>query len=225
MYKVYKLTFSSGKIYIGQTARPIRIRMIEHRCIAKTSQLPVYCAWRDQGEPIAEVLAEYETQQESHFAEKAAISLLDTLHPQGYNVSRGGKQPDVQWTDEMRDAAANRSKRRWEARKAEGWTMSESHRQRLKERVFSAETRAKMSAAAKGKPKAPRSAEVNAKIAERTKAAWSNPEITAKRTASIRAAWTPEKKAEMAAKAAELWKNPEIRAKRLEAMRKAKTDK
>ena len=90
-------------------------------------------------------------------------------------------------------------------------------------RVFSVESRAKMSAAAKGKPKAPRSDETKAKLSTNAKAAWEDKDAAATRVAAIRAAWTPEKKAAMAAKAAELWKDPAIRARRLEAMRKEKS--
>lgn len=275
MHYLYKLTFSSGKCYIGQTVRKMISRITQHRQSARTgSMLPVHCAWRLYGEPSVEVIGEFEAPDQLHAAEIAAIKDHNTLSPFGYNLGHGGesvpsKNPEVakkisakakgrkhsdmsiaaigkgsrrnwenpeyrekvfiavkaSWTPEARLARSEKSKAFWAKRKAEGWTMPQSHKDNLAKRVISDESKAKMSASAKGKPKSPRTTETKAKISGNTKAAWLDQEAAAKRTASIRAAWTPEKKAEMAAKAAELWKNPEIRAKRLEAMRKAKTDK
>lgn len=222
MYTLYKLIFSDGKLYIGQTARAMRTRMTEHRYHSRASKNQVYVAWRDQGEPDFEIISQHETEGEAHAAEKSAIRDLDTLYPAGYNVSRGGKQPDVQWTDEMRNSASARSKQRWEKRKEDGWVMPESQRVKLVGRVFSVEARAKMSAASKGKPKAERSAETKAKLSASAKAMWSDHDRAKARSLLIRSSWTNEKRAKLSEKAAELWKNQEIRAKRLDAMRKSK---
>jgi hypothetical protein len=127
------------------------------------------------------------------------------------------------WTPEMRAKRSEQAKAFWAKRKADGWVMPQSHKDNLSKKIVSQETKLKMSAAAKGKPKAPRSDETKAKLSTNAKAAWEDKDAAAIRVASIRAAWTPEKKAAMAAKAAELWKDPAIRAKRLEAMRKEKS--
>ena len=273
MYKVYKLTFSSGKSYIGQTSRKMITRITQHRQSARTgSLLAVHCAWRMYGEPVVEVLAEADSQEALHAAEIEAISRFKTMVPFGYNLSIGGdtapsKNAEVaakisqkaigrkvgddvkimlsqkskanwgnveyrekvilaakaSWTPEMRAERSRKSKAFWEMRRSDGWACLDSTREKLKGRVFSVESRAKMSAAAKGKPKAPRSDETKAKLSTNAKAAWEDKDAAATRVAAIRAAWTPEKKAAMAAKAAELWKDPAIRAKRLEAMRKEKS--
>ena len=93
------------------------------------------------------------------------------------------------WDDpEQRKAHGDKIKAAWARRKAEGWAMPEETKAKLRGKVFSEETRAKMSAAAKARVRGPRSAETCAKISENTKKAWQNPELTARRVAAIRAA-------------------------------------
>jgi len=203
MYILYKLVFASGKAYIGQTARSMHLRLLQHkRSVKADSQLPVHCAWRKHGEPSVSILAEFETHEELHAAEKAAILAADTLSPNGYNVSFGGetspsKSPEVaakiaaaatgrkyddvspwadaakelwkddeyrkkvsqglkaSWTDEKRSAHSALLKAAWEKRKAAGYAMSEETKQKLASYERTPEMRAKMSAAAKGRKKAP----------------------------------------------------------------------
>lgn len=91
MYTLYKLVFASGKAYIGQTVRSMKVRLAAHRTTVRHgSLLPVHCAWRKHGDPKVLVVAEFETHEELHAAEKAAIIAVGTLAPQGYNVSYGG---------------------------------------------------------------------------------------------------------------------------------------
>lgn len=98
---LYKLTFSSGKSYIGQTVRALPIRIIAHRTCAKNgSQLAVHAAWRKYGEPEVSVLAEFTNHEDLHAAEIAAIADYGTISPNGYNISVGGdtapsKNPSV----------------------------------------------------------------------------------------------------------------------------------
>jgi len=195
----------------------------------------VHCAWRKHGEPVCTVLAEFDSQDDLHAAEIAAISEFGTMSPDGYNVSIGGDtapsiNPEVAakisarakgrkykdtsswvesttemwkdesyrkkvsiglkaaWSDEMRKSAGERLKARWERRKAEGWVMPEATKKKLREKNFSAETRAKMSDAAKGKPKAPRTDKTRKKLSESTAASWANPEIKKRRSEAIREA-------------------------------------
>lgn len=133
-------------------------------------------------------------------------------------VSEGLKKS---WTDEKREAASKRSLARWEKRTAEGWTMPESQKQRMKSKVVSSESRAKMSASAKSRARTPFSDETKAKLSEATKDAWANRD-NSKRVESIKAAWDDETRAAMAEKAKNTWKDPEIRAKRIAAMNAAK---
>lgn len=204
---IYKLTFASGKSYIGQTVRSLKRRLNQHRRAALElgSELAVHHAWRKYGEPIAEVLADaVESEDKLHELERAFIESLGTLSPHGYNLTVGGdfapsRMPEVarkigekskgrevtaatrakvgaasreHWqdpqyrekvsaglraavTDEHRQAAAKRSDALWAKRKAEGWTMPEAQREKLRNKVVSDETRARMSEAAKrrGAPK------------------------------------------------------------------------
>jgi len=92
------------------------------------------------------------------------------------------------WTDDKRKARSEISKRIWADRKAAGWVMPEATKEKLRGKNFSAETRAKMSDAAKGKPKAPRTDKTRKKLSESTAASWANPEIKKRRSEAIREA-------------------------------------
>lgn len=270
MFKLYKLTFSSNKSYIGQTTRKMQTRLLQHANSARTgSMLAVHCAWRMYGEPVVELIGDYSSQEELHAAEISAIVSHKTLSPHGYNIGFGGetapsKNPEVAakisakgkgrkysdtssfsaavkakwllpeyrekmtkslkaaWTPEMREARSKKAKEFWDKRRAAGWQMPQSQKDKLAARVISKEWRANMSIAAKGKPKAARSDVTRKKISENTKEFWSNKQNSENRACSIKSAWTPEKRAAMAAKAAATWRNPEVRAKRLAAMNQSK---
>lgn len=233
---LYKLVFASGKAYIGQTTRTMNKRITQHKWTAKKgSQLPVHCAWRKYGDPEISVIAEFDTQDELHAAEKAAIIALGTLSPQGYNVAYGGetapsKNPEVAakigakqlgrrfadtsawsdalkklwqnadyrkkissglkaaWTDERRAERSEQTKRAWQERKASGYTMSETTKQKLAEYERTPEARANMSAAQKARKHTLRNDETKQKIACKTASSWQNPEVRAKRLASMQLA-------------------------------------
>jgi len=88
---LYKLEFSSGKSYIGQTIRKLETRIKQHRAAAnRGSMLPVHCAWRLYGDPNAYVIGEFKSKEELNSAEVLAIKEENTLSPDGYNVSIGG---------------------------------------------------------------------------------------------------------------------------------------
>jgi hypothetical protein len=236
MHILYKLVFASGKAYIGQTARNMNIRIAQHkRSVKSGSQLPVHCAWRKYGEPEITVVAEFDTQDELHAAEKAAIIAVGTLAPQGYNVAYGGdtapsKNPEVAakiadkatgrkysdvsswvdastrrwkdadyrkkvsdglkatWTDEKRAERSEQSKRVWQERKASGYAMPETTKQKLAAYERTPETRAKMSESAKARKREPRDDETKQKIAGKTASSWQNPEVRAKRLAAMQMA-------------------------------------
>lgn len=101
MHALYKLTFKSGKSYIGQTVRKMQTRLTQHRAAAnRGSLLPVHCAWRSHGEPDLQVIGLYESHEDLHQAEIEAIASHNTLAPNGYNLGHGGetapsKNPDV----------------------------------------------------------------------------------------------------------------------------------
>lgn len=236
MYIIYKLLFASGKAYIGQTVRTMNTRIAQHkRSVRSGSLLPAHCAWRKYGEPAITVVAEFDTQEELHAAEKEAIIALGTLAPQGYNVAYGGetapsKNPDVaakiaakatgrkfldttawsdatsklwqndeyrlkvsdglkaSWNDQRKSDTSSRIKAMWEKRKQESWTASEETRKKFSDRIFSEETRAKMSVSAKARKRLPRDDSTKQKIAGKTASSWQDPVIRAKRLASMRLA-------------------------------------
>lgn len=239
MHILYKLTFASGKSYIGQTVRTMNTRIAQHRRSALNggSLLPVHCAWRSHGAPSIEIIGEFPTHDDLHKAEIEAILSQKTLAPYGYNVCLGGetapsKSPSVaakisakangrkasaevvavisanskkhwgsdeyrekvssglkaSWTDEMRKAAGERSKARWDKRRTDGWVMPESQKQKLSQCVVTEETRLKMSAASKGKKKAPRTMETRNKLAGTASSSWKDPEVRAIRLAGMKAA-------------------------------------
>lgn len=246
MFTLYKLRFSNGKVYIGQTTRALKLRVSQHRQAMRAgSDLPVHCAWRVLGEPVVSALSTHEGQEQLHAAEIAAIFAFSSIVPGGYNLGFGGEtapsktpavaakiaekargrshSPEVllriaetskaHWADpeyrakvteavrasmtpELHARLSDRSKADAVKRKAAGWTMPKGAMHGNFGRAFSEETRAKMSAAAKGKPKAPRSPETRAKFSANAAASWADPEIRARRSAAIKAAKAKKKEPE-----------------------------
>lgn len=91
MFTLYKLTFSTNKIYIGQTNRNLHLRILQHRrSVRSKSKYPVHLAWAKHGEPTLEVIGNYETQEELDKAEIKAIRKHDCISPNGYNLAIGG---------------------------------------------------------------------------------------------------------------------------------------
>ncbi len=92
MSVVYKLTFASGKAYIGITKHKYpRARFREHACSVKSgSTKAVHCAWRKYGTPTFAILSVLPTEQICA-AEQAAIREHGTLSPGGYNLTTGGE--------------------------------------------------------------------------------------------------------------------------------------
>lgn len=101
MYYLYQLTFSNGKVYIGQTVRSMNVRIAQHRTAAnRGSNLPVHNAWRKYGEPSVFVLLECDCIEQLHQAEIDMIRDCGSLVPNGYNLGLGGetapsKTPEV----------------------------------------------------------------------------------------------------------------------------------
>lgn len=126
------------------------------------------------------------------------------------------------WTEERRQAIRERSIAMWAERKASGWEMSEEHREKLRQKVVTKESRIKMSASAKARVRVSRGEDTRKKLSDSTKAFWANEENKAARSQEIKNAWDDEARAKMGNKARESWKDPEIRSKRLAAIKAAK---
>lgn len=253
---IYKLDFSSGKSYIGQTVRTLRTRIMQHRqAVMAGSLLPVHCAWRTHGEPVVLVLHENDSVPVLHDLERLEIAQHGTIAQGGYNVSCGGdtapsKSPEVaakiaekakgrnvsektkahlrevmklRWQDpeyrqkvsdglaasqrpELSELRSERMRQRWVEKKLSGWTMPESTKQKIRGKVISEESRAKMSESAKkrgmsaevwrksilaqkGVKRGPYSQERKDKAAAGIKAAWQDPEKRERLMAARKAAW------------------------------------
>lgn len=255
MRTLYKLTFTSGKSYIGQTKRKMKTRLNQHRCSAINSKsfLAVHCAWRKYGDPVCLILGEFDSDDELHEAEILAIKEHNTLSPFGYNLSLGGdtspsSNPDVaakiaakakgrkikdvsnisaaskrawesteyrekvlagvksSWSEEKRLIRSEKMKEIWKKRKSSGWVMPEVTKDKLRGKIFSSETREKMSVSAKkrgmsedvrlagvmsvkGKKIGPYDKERVRKAAAGVKAAWQDPEKRARMTEARKQAW------------------------------------
>ena len=76
------------------------------------------------------------------------------------------------WTPEARAARSALSKAFWAKRKAEGWVVPESTREKMRKKVISEETRAKMSESARKRKREPVSEATRQKHSERMKQLW-----------------------------------------------------
>jgi len=236
---LYKLTFSNGKIYIGQTVRSMNIRTSQHMTAVKAnSLLPVHCAWRKHGAPDIEVIGEYANQDDLHAAEISTIAAMNTLAPNGYNIALGGgtapsKSPSV---------AAKI------AEKAMGRKHSTPRQQGIAEKLWeNPEYREKVSAGLKAgwtdERRITTAAKFKAMWAKRKADGWVMPLETKKKLADLpvsdeakakmsaaakgrkRGPMSETTKAAIAEKTRQKWQDPEHSSRRLEAIREAKARK
>lgn len=236
MHILYKLVFASGKAYIGQTARNMSTRIAQHkRSVKSGSQLPVHCAWRKYGNPEITVVAEFETQDELHAAEKAAIIAVGTLAPQGYNVAYGGdtapsKNPDV--AAKIAEKATGRKYSdvsSWVVASTKRWK-DDDYRKKVTESLKAAwtdEMRAERSVQIKETWKKPKTAGYVMSDETKQKLSYSRSEETrAKMSAAAKARKRSLRddstKQKIAGKTASSWQDPVVRAKRLASMQMAR---
>lgn len=89
IYKIYKLTFPDGMIYIGMTKQSIRWRLYAGYRHNK-NMMTAIAKWGKQNIQ-KEILADNLTIEEADFAEIYYIQQYDSTNPKiGYNISRGG---------------------------------------------------------------------------------------------------------------------------------------
>jgi hypothetical protein len=243
MHTLYKLKFSSGKCYIGQTTRTLKIRISQHRqsAVHGDSQLPVHCAWRKYGEPEIEVIGEHGSDEELHQAEILAITEHCSLAPSGYNVSFGGdtapsKSPSVaakisekakgrKHSEIVKAGLSDSLKERWKSEEYRSnvsaglkATWDDERRKATSERMKAFWDKRKsegweMSEAHKGKLK-------GRKFSEETRRKMSESAIGKKK--AQRSAETCGKISKNTSKS---WKDPEVMARRSEAISKALKEK
>jgi len=194
MSYIYILHFPNGKRYVGQTIRSVGKRMERHWADVRAgNNLPVHNAMRKYGENFGMecVLPIKGEQLYLDSVEDQAITALDTLVPNGYNIRKGGSRGAHSEETKAKISAANRGRVRSEESRAKmaasrkgkpawnrgkpGTMIGRYHSEETKAKISAAcrgrirlpcteETKAKMSTAKKGKPGKPRTKETRAKM-------------------------------------------------------------
>ena len=189
---IYRATSPSGKHYIGQTVRLMKYRRHAHEePTGKRVCRALYAAICKYGKDKMrwEVIASAWDAAGLNYAETALIHQHNSLAPNGYNLTTGGDS-----RKESEEVRRNKSLARL------GY-------------VPSAETRAKIGAANKGKKRTP-------ETCARTKAALARPDVIAKLVAKRRANWhnNHARKAAHIATMKTYWADPARRAARRAGM-------
>lgn len=133
---------ASGKSYVGQTTQRLSKRIAQHR----VSQFPLGHAMRKYGNDsfLVTVLDRCSSRAGLDAAERAWIADVGTVAPGGYNIKGGGLSAPHSESTKAKIRAAKLGKDLSHAAHA-------AQKEYLNTRVFSAETRAKLGAAAKGR--------------------------------------------------------------------------
>ncbi len=205
--RIYCITNSAnGKRYVGQTIQSIETRWRQHcslqgKCRAIESAIKKYGSDAFSIEEIA--LAE--SIEELDRLEQKWIARLNTVAPNGYNLSGGGEGAGVMNESTKAIIRAN--------------AMRPEHLARFEEMRSKPEVRAKMAEELKARWSDP---DFKKKAGAAISASLNNPDVKARRNAAlVLAASKPENKAKLAAAMAEVRARPEVNAKRAESMRKA----
>ena len=149
MGQIYLLTFPNGKGYVGQTRQTTGKRLAQHRRDLKKRISALYNAWRHYGEPHCLVLGEIPDAQ-LDTQEIAAIALLGTQRPNGYNIAAGGSSAEMADETRRKIGDANRGRR-------EKPEVTARRAALLRGRKHTPETIAKRAAAGTGKKRSPES--------------------------------------------------------------------
>lgn len=105
---IYKLTFSNGKVYIGQ-AKSFKHRMRRHIANSISNKSRLYNAWRKHGEPSKEILI-YCSAEDVGFYEILIIAGYRACEKEfGYNTTSGGEQNPMSIPEVAAKALTSRS--------------------------------------------------------------------------------------------------------------------
>lgn len=165
---VYRLTNRlNGMSYVGITTRGLKRRLADHRRqAAKNPRWVLHRAIQKNGMGAfdAEMLEETADIDALNAAEKRWIAQLGTLHPNGYNLTSGGRGAcGFKQSESQRKATGERSRgkvasaetRAKQSEAKRGWSPSSEMREAVRRaqtgRKRSAETCAKIGAAQKGR--------------------------------------------------------------------------
>jgi len=146
---VYLITSKdTGRVYVGQTVRPLHKRMYRHWEHARRGRMhPLYAAIRKYGESSfsVRVLEVVTTQEELDSAERKWVLYFNSVHPEGYNLRGGGRGRGEISKDTLQRMSESHK----------GFVVKEDTKEKIraamKVRFFSPEHRARISAAKKGK--------------------------------------------------------------------------
>jgi len=218
---VYLLTAPSGKRYVGQ-AHDIKERIGHYRRGKCKNQRALHAAITKYGWEsfsVSVIAHGIQTQSALDATERAFIALLGTLSPGGYNLKQGGcgGGKHCAETKAMLAAISTGRKQSPEARAKlsaalRGKPRSPEHRAAHAAAMRSPEVRAKISAAGRGKKRGAFSAEHRAKLSAASRNP--SPETRAKMSAAQRGKkHSPETRAKISAATKGRKKSTQTRAK------------
>jgi len=202
---LYLITSPTGKQYVGITTLTVNRRMTGHKTGARLgSPYPLHAAIRKYGfdKMVVETLHPSRDLEELHALEIATIARLNTMVPNGYNLTAGGEGTIGHVvSDEHRLVISERLSKKWKdpefaaackARSVEQGRLSMSDPEHL----------AKIEAGQKAYWTEEARAERAKATGERQKIAWADPEYRAKHSARLVAMnKDPEKRAAVSAAA------------------------
>lgn len=220
MYVLYKITCSeNGKVYVGYTSKTAEERFQAHLLNARwKKKTALYDAIRCYGADAfaVKMLLECESHAEACEHEIRLIKELNSILPSGYNMTHGGD--GVPLTLEQREAANAKKRGVCSPKQLEA-------NLRRKGQKASEETRAKLSAARKGRKQSPEQIAKRVETFQKTRKAkiaagiiapkapvvrvkkprvWSAEDRARERERALRQ-WTPEAKQAAKQRAAKQW--------------------
>lgn len=204
--KIYCIRNSvNGKCYIGQCTRSVELRWKEHKLLNGKCRA-IENAIRKYGADVfsIEEIASAESQSELDTLERFWIAKLNTVSPNGYNLSGGGNGAGKMHaeTKVIMSALANRPE----------------HLRRLAQMQNRPDVKAKQKASKIERWSVPAN---KVRYGAAIKFALNRPDVKVKRSASLRAAWAkPENHEKLLARLV-LTQTDEAKAKRSASLRKA----
>jgi group I intron endonuclease len=99
---IYKITSPSGKAYVGQTIRSLKIRMQQHKSKYSECTLLKRAIDKYGDEMKYEIIEDNIPQEQLDEREIYWIKELNSLAPSGYNLTTGG-QFSKEYTQELKD--------------------------------------------------------------------------------------------------------------------------
>ena len=125
--EIYKITnIVNGKVYVGQTVRPLDMRWKEHLSHIKFYDFPLYRAIKKHGVKnfVVEGIDRAENREDLDAKERHWISVLQTMCPRGYNAISGPPGKATKTSEETKTRLSDGLRERWK---------TAEYRQKMKE--------------------------------------------------------------------------------------------